>query len=293
MKSGLAFSRAGLAAGLCALLATAGCELPRSSGNSTKLPTQLIRAGYFHDNALILRGPPPTIVFESNLGETLTGWAMVEPEVAPYAATFAYDRGGLGGSEKGPAPRDAKQIALELRTALQAAKLPPPYILVAHSAGAFYARVFAGDYPEEVAGIVLVEPAAEEFFDQLKAREPSDYRVFTLRRDNPKAPQGVRAEAAAWDTDSQEARAAVLPKVPVTVITAEGSWPQLADLWWQAHENLLAGSPLPRHVLARHSGHYVQLTDPGLVAQCILEILSDYRAGAIKQTNPVPPASNP
>jgi pimeloyl-ACP methyl ester carboxylesterase len=146
-----------------------------------------------------------------------------------------------------------------------------------------------------VAGIVLVEPASEEFFDELKAREPSDYRVFTLQRDNPKAPVGVRAEAAAWDADAQEARAAVLPKVPITVITAEGSWPQQADLWWQAHEDLLKGSPQPRHVPARHSGHYVQLTDPSLVGRCILEILADYRAGAIKQNfvNPNQPEARP
>src|SRR6185436_13132917 len=58
----------------------------------------------------------------------------------------------------GPSPRHARQIATELHTALANAGLHPPYILVGQSLGGPYVRVFASMYPEDVTGIVLVDP---------------------------------------------------------------------------------------------------------------------------------------
>jgi pimeloyl-ACP methyl ester carboxylesterase len=69
----------------------------------------------------------------------------------------AYDRAGLGWSDPGPAPRDARRIADELRAALRAAGIPPPYVLAGHSFGGLPARAFADLYPDEVVGLVLAD----------------------------------------------------------------------------------------------------------------------------------------
>ena len=232
----------------------------------------------------ILAGPLPAVVFESGLGESWESWREVGQHVAPFALTFAYDRAGLGKSARGQLPRDGHQIAMELHNALRDAHIPPPYILVAHSAGAFYSRIYAGLFSNEVAGLVWVEPATVEFFDALQTQSPGDYSLFTMQRDSTKlpsganVPQGVQDEAAAWDATVKEARAAVLPPVPMTVITAEQSWPQHASLWWQAHEDALQGSSSPLHLLAKKTGHYVQLTQPEVVVQSLRDLLKDYRA---------------
>ena len=99
-----------------------------------------------------------TVVFENGLGPPLEMWGKVQPDVSRFARTVTYDRAGVGLSEDGPSPRDGRQIARELRAALRAAGLPPPYVLVGASFGGLYIRVFAGTYPEDVSGMVLVDP---------------------------------------------------------------------------------------------------------------------------------------
>jgi len=262
---------------LSLLLLWCGCSVSPPQ-KSFKISTQPIRVDYRRVNTLMIPGPLPVVVFESGLGDTMRSWSAVQPRLAGRAYTFAYDRGGLGGSDPIPPPRDGRQIALELHTALTNAHLPPPYVLVGHSAGAFYIRIFAGLYPGEVAGFVFVEPATEYFFNALQTQFPGDYRVFAEQRDNPRMPPYVRHEAQAWDATVDEARASILPKVPMTVITAGQSWPDQWELWWQGHEMLVQESPRPRHKIAKLSGHYVQLSQPELVADAIMEVLADSRA---------------
>src|SRR5207248_1611464 len=78
-----------------------------------------------------------------------------------------YDRGGTGWSEPVELPRSAAEVATELREALHAAGVPGPHVLVGHSLGTFYVRRFAQLYPDEVAGLVLVEPGHEDITDYL------------------------------------------------------------------------------------------------------------------------------
>jgi pimeloyl-ACP methyl ester carboxylesterase len=104
----------------------------------------------------------PTVVFDTGGGGSLELWGQVPLEVSRFTRSVAYDRAGNGLSDKSITPRDARSIATELHTALRNANQPPPYILVGHSMGGMYMRVFAGMYPNEVAGLVLVDPTQEE-----------------------------------------------------------------------------------------------------------------------------------
>jgi pimeloyl-ACP methyl ester carboxylesterase len=99
----------------------------------------------------------PTVVLESGLASPLPVWGWVQPDVAAVTRVCAYDRAGVGWSDAGPEPRDAQQMARELHTLLTVAGVPGPYVLVGHSYGGLYARVYAAMYPAEVAGVALID----------------------------------------------------------------------------------------------------------------------------------------
>jgi pimeloyl-ACP methyl ester carboxylesterase len=89
-------------------------------------------------------------------------WAWVQPEVAKTTRVCAYDRAGRAWSEPSPQPPDLTQPVRDLHTLLQNANIGGPYVLVGHSIGGLYVRQFAADYPDEVAGIVLLDAAHPE-----------------------------------------------------------------------------------------------------------------------------------
>jgi len=104
----------------------------------------------------------PTVVLESAHSEPGLSWASVQPEVAKFTRVCSYDRAGLGWSERSPKPRTADTIVAELHTLLARAGIEPPYVLVGHSIGGMYVRLYAHEHPDEVAGVVLVDPTHEE-----------------------------------------------------------------------------------------------------------------------------------
>ena len=100
----------------------------------------------------------PTVLFESGIAATNLNWCRVQEDVARFTATASYDRSGLGWSSPSQTERTPGNIALELHDLLQCADIKPPLILVGHSFGGLVMRRYALLYPEEVAGIVLVDP---------------------------------------------------------------------------------------------------------------------------------------
>jgi pimeloyl-ACP methyl ester carboxylesterase len=103
----------------------------------------------------------PTVVFESGLGTGLVDWRRVQPQVARFTRSCSYDRRGIGFSDAGPMPRDARTVANELHGLIRAAGIAPPYVLVGHSIGGLYVREFLGRYSRETVGLVLVDPSVE------------------------------------------------------------------------------------------------------------------------------------
>lgn len=125
---------------------------------------QLIDVGGYRLHANIQGKGDFTVVFDSGVDGIATHWEKVQPEIARHAVTISYDRAGLGWSETGRQPRSFKIMAEELKLLLEAANVPAPYVLVGHSFGGVVARQFANAYPEQVAGIILVDSAHEEQF---------------------------------------------------------------------------------------------------------------------------------
>lgn len=101
----------------------------------------------------------PVLVFENGMGESLGSWDTVLDQLANTAPVFAYDRVGLGKSDKAYEIHTPEQTAENLKNILTTLNIPPPYVLVGHSLGGVYIRGFAGLYPDDVAGLVFVDPA--------------------------------------------------------------------------------------------------------------------------------------
>jgi pimeloyl-ACP methyl ester carboxylesterase len=112
-------------------------------------------------NLLIAGEGAPTVIFASGLIGTTLDWAHVQHAVAVKSRTVSFDKAGLGFSDPGPIPRTASAVVEDLRAALRAANIDPPYVLVGHSAGGLQMRLFAFRHPREVVGMVMVDSASE------------------------------------------------------------------------------------------------------------------------------------
>ena len=119
----------------------------------------------------------PTVIFESGLGETSAYWDGIATAVSTDTKVCIYDRAGRGGSDPAPMPLDGTGVAKELHALLGSANLSGPFVLVGHSSGALYVRIFAELYPEEVAGVVLLDGQPAEAFTRLP-NFPAFYRNF-------------------------------------------------------------------------------------------------------------------
>lgn len=104
----------------------------------------------------------PTVLFESGFGANASAWVKVQPAVARETRVCSYDRAGAGFSDPGPLPRDGAAIARDLDETLRAADIQGPFVVVGHSAGGLYARLFAARRPGEVKGLVLLDPTIEQ-----------------------------------------------------------------------------------------------------------------------------------
>lgn len=106
----------------------------------------------------------PTVVIDAGMGCSSLDWALVQPEVAKFARVISYDRAGYAWSDTSPLARTSANIVKELHAMLQNSNIPTPYILVGHSFGGLNVRLYAATYPDEVAGIVLVDASSENGF---------------------------------------------------------------------------------------------------------------------------------
>jgi pimeloyl-ACP methyl ester carboxylesterase len=122
----------------------------------------------------------PTVVLEYGHQGSYLDWHLVQPELARFARVCSYDRAGYGWSDLSPAPRFPTVMVEELHELLRAAGEAPPYILVVHSFGSFDAVMFAHKFPDEVAGIVLVDGLHPDAIPPFLWREKVWLRLMQL-----------------------------------------------------------------------------------------------------------------
>ncbi len=121
-------------------------------------PGRLMKAGAQRLHVYETGEGDPTVGLEAGIAATICNWQRIQPEIAKFTRVLSYDRAGLGWSDRARTPRTVSQIVEELHEMLLAADVPPPYVLVGHSFGGIVARLYTMRYPDEIAGIVLVDP---------------------------------------------------------------------------------------------------------------------------------------
>ncbi|GAA1874948.1 hypothetical protein GCM10009715_22190 [Paeniglutamicibacter psychrophenolicus] len=151
---------------LIALLALAslgsGYETVREAVDAGASPTQgqLVDVGGHRLYLNCTGSGSPTVVLEPGAGLMSSDLALITPLVASDTRVCVYDRAGKGWSDPATTPQDGAQVATDLHTLLQRGNVPGPYVLAGHSFGGLYALTFAARYPQETAGMVLVDSTA-------------------------------------------------------------------------------------------------------------------------------------
>jgi pimeloyl-ACP methyl ester carboxylesterase len=247
----------------------------------------------------------PVVVLDAGLGGASSDWRKVQPELAATNRTCVYERAGYGRSDSGPLPRTSGRIAAELRTLLMLADLPPPYLLVGHSFGGFNVRLFAGLFPGDTAGVVLVdsphEAQADALFEQgiLGFLDPKGWLrslwspdlLSSLPAESAAIAEmlGMRAktwysilnEAAAFDASAQELQATPIPShVPLGVlmhgrrIFPEGAIGDgLEQDWLRANQELVRAQRQGHFAVAPQSGHLIHAEQPELIVDMVQKVL--------------------
>lgn len=196
-------------------------------------PQRLVRIGRRRRLNVLLTGEGPvTVILAAGGGSSTINWGYVQAALSPDYRVLAYDRAGMGFSDPGPMPRTTGRSVDDLRAALAALGLAPPYAIAGHSMGSFDARLFAYRYPDEVIGMVLVDPRGDRLREQLIAAAPSFAGRWTeemrqLRRNAAAAARHPAPGSAEYD-------ALVPPEDPMltpAVNAAFRDWPLRPSYW--------------------------------------------------------------
>ncbi len=140
-------------------------------------PGELVDVGGHRLHLLCVGSGTPTVILESGLGEAAAYWGWISTAVAQDTRVCAYDRAGRGWSDPAAVAQDGIAVATDLHILLDRGHVTGPLLLVGHSSGAQYVRIFAGRYPEQVAGMVLLDGQPAEVFESLPIF-PVFYNVF-------------------------------------------------------------------------------------------------------------------
>jgi CubicO group peptidase (beta-lactamase class C family)/pimeloyl-ACP methyl ester carboxylesterase len=253
-----------------------------------------------HDHVMTLYSSgagSPAVIMESGLGATHHAWDSVRAKVARYTKVIAYDRPGYLHSDSCSKPRDAINIAKELKEALAKAGIKPPYVLAGWSLGGAFVRVFAGLYPKEVAGLVLVDPAPEESYARFTKELPelmTEDEKYVKEILSSKTKIGEREEMRYFDSSmNQVRRSDAKHNTPTYLLIAAGKAPGGQDrdpsnllnkIWIEELEKWAKKRPNLQYKVITNSGHHIARSQPDTVVHAIKKIVQQYQSQILSQS---------
>ncbi|MGQ0646158.1 MAG: alpha/beta fold hydrolase [Gemmatimonadaceae bacterium] len=231
----------------------------------------------------------PTVVLEAGHNESSSTWRDVQGQVAQLTRVCSYDRAGLGRSgspPRGGPGRTARDVVRDLEVLMDASNERGPFVLVGHSLGGAFVRIFAATHPNEVVGLVLVDAVHEREFEAIAEILTSEQRAAGAGM-RPVSPEGLDIEAVL-----RELRRIPRPTHYPTVVVARGR-PLAADemprswtsdqrqrreaLRRELQEDLVRTATYGRLLVATASGHFVHHEEPELVVGAIRELVDSQR----------------
>jgi len=280
------------------------------------MPGQLVDVGGYKMHIYCTGQGSPTIILDAGMGDSFISWHEVQPEIAKFTRVCSYDRAGIGYSDSSPRPRTSNDFAQELHILLHSAAVPQPYILVGHSMGGFDVRLYASLYRNEVVGMVLVDsshpeqqkrlPPELKDLDATWLREQESFE-FTMPFGIPRllgfcgndaairavdcnfhsVRESVAELKAISESAAQTAATGSLGDIPLMVLSHDPDTPQpdlpedlvkpANDAWQQMQEELAQLSSKGKQVIAKNSGHYIQLDRPDLVIKAVRSVVDQAR----------------
>lgn len=232
----------------------------------------------------------PTVVLEAGLWQTSSYWDPIATAVAADTRVCTYDRAGRGESEPASGPQDGIAIAADLHTLLEGAQEDGPYLLVGHSSGGVYIRIFASEYPNQVAGMVLLDaqpvealtrlPNYPAFYDRTRTVSALFPSLARLGVASTAFARSVRDEFAQLPTAlKQGASLTSLGDLPLMVVTAAAA----AEVGWlPLQDEMVTLSTNGIHLVLPDATHTSLIEDEGdaaVASQAILDVVRSVRAG--------------
>jgi len=257
----------------------------------------------------------PTVILESGGPDDSSVWFKVQSGSDRRYRVCSYDRANLGSSDPAPAPRTFVDMARDLNTLLMNARIDGPYILVGHSMGGMLVRVFADQYPEKVAGLVLVDAAHPDMGPRLLAGLPQEslfeskairsWRKYLTWMSDSNGQDQMNIEGVNFLISNEQVKTIQpLGDLPLVVISRSPNnteWPSMPTLpketnsalfqIWQELQDELAGlSSNSAHVIASHAGHMIPTEEPELIIEAIRKLVKTWREQMGETIPPILPA---
>ncbi len=287
----------------------AGTAIPGASPAAPvfAIPGKLVDVGGYRLHIYCEGKGLPAIIFDSGTGGFSLEWARVQKVLSRRTRVCSYDRAGYGWSDMGPLPRTSERITGELHTLLVRADETGPYILAGHSFGGYNAQLFARNYPEETAGLVLIDSSHPEQIDRMPskksatpARSMPGARSYIVTKHimHPNFPDEMaliasrimnswhhtstwREEMMVFPMSAKQVLASrPMPAVPVVVLTrGRRIWPnnaygdEMERVWMELQDELSQLSDNSVHLIAERSGHSIHLDQPGIVITAMQTML--------------------
>ena len=238
-----------------------------------------------------------TVVFESGAGGSSQDWAKVISILPAGIRTIAYDRAGVGKSEKGPLPQTMAQNVFELHELLKAAKIKGPIILAGQSIGGLIVRLYTEQYGKDIVGLVLVDPTHEssvlgsmKYGGWVRLREKATGKAIPKPQIKDSISSGYDSTA---DYMAEEFQNMYLSSIknpqqlgsrPLIILgagirkqppgTPDDQWKQLRAERDKQVQDLTILSGNSKFILDPKSSHSIQNDDPEIVAESIQMIIS-------------------
>ena len=231
----------------------------------------------------------PTVIFEAGHAETSKTWAPVVPLVSSFTRVCTYDRAGLGRSgPPGSGQRTGGSVVTDLGALLVAANETGPFVMVGHSLGGAFVRLYAADRPSDVAGMVLVDSVHERDFTAVNELLTPEQRAAGAGR-RPQSPEGLDIESVLAELD--RTRTAASFTFPVIVLSRgrplsddemPPSWSpeqrkRREELRRSLQSDLAKVSKAGILITASRSGHFVHHDEPALVASAVRQLVEGWR----------------
>ncbi|WP_204415501.1 alpha/beta fold hydrolase [Bacillus tianshenii] len=213
----------------------------------------------------------PSVIMDAGYGDYSKAWDTIISEISKSTQVLVYDRAGLGKSTKSPNPRTSLHMVGELKEMLTKLDFKPPYILVGHSFGGVNVRIFAEHFPEEVAGMVLVDSTPEDYRERFL---PTMSEEFQSAYNQQFIHEGNYDEFMESLKQLKECNTRL--EVPVMVLAAGKKAhysKESQELWNAMQKELVDISTNGELVMAEHSAHYIQNDEPDIVIHAIKRLL--------------------